>query len=97
MYFVCVCAYMSRLEVNLQKRSEGPLWAELVLGDKRGQYVVDEEQAAQLHQKLAYLTAEELVCHCSYFLLLSHSDHSTPNSHLFQIKASSACYRFKYN
>ncbi|XP_017310548.1 nudC domain-containing protein 1 [Ictalurus punctatus] len=48
------------LEVNLQKRSEGPLWSELVLGDKRGQYIVDEEQAAQLHQRLAYLTAEEL-------------------------------------
>ncbi|XP_058234287.1 nudC domain-containing protein 1 isoform X2 [Hemibagrus wyckioides] len=48
------------LEVHLQKRSEGPLWSELVLGDKRGQYIVDEEQAAQLHQRLAYLTAEEL-------------------------------------
>ncbi|KAF7691271.1 nudC domain-containing protein 1 [Silurus meridionalis] len=48
------------LEVNLQKRSEGPLWSELVLGDKRGQYIVDEELAAQVHQRLAYLTAEEL-------------------------------------
>lgn len=59
MYVLCVYS----LEVNLQKRSEGPLWSELVLGDKRGQYIVDEEQAAQLHQRLAYLTAEELVCH----------------------------------
>ncbi|XP_053349467.1 nudC domain-containing protein 1 [Clarias gariepinus] len=48
------------LEVNLQKRSEGPLWSEVVLGDKRGQYIVDEEQAAQIHQRLAYLTAEEM-------------------------------------
>lgn len=71
----CVCAYVSvvifimcvsSLEVNLQKCSEGSLWAELVLGDKRGQYISDEEQAAQLHQRLTYLTAEELVCY--YFL-----------------------------
>ncbi|XP_062846849.1 nudC domain-containing protein 1 [Trichomycterus rosablanca] len=48
------------LEVTLQKRSEGPLWTELVLGDRRGQYVVDEDQAAQIHQRLAHLTSEEL-------------------------------------
>ncbi|KAI4883688.1 hypothetical protein NFI96_012391 [Prochilodus magdalenae] len=48
------------LEVSLQKRSEGPLWSELVLNDRRGEYVMNEEQAALLHQRLAHLTAEEL-------------------------------------
>ncbi|XP_072530723.1 nudC domain-containing protein 1 [Salminus brasiliensis] len=48
------------LEISLQKRSEGPLWSELVLGDRRGEYIMNEEQAAQLHQRLAHLTAEEL-------------------------------------
>lgn len=86
MYWVYVCMRVSSLEVNLQKRSEGPLWSELVLGDKRGQYVMDEEQAAQLHQRLSYLTAEELVCHCSLPFFFS----STSNSDLFQIKGSSA-------
>ncbi|KAL6460400.1 hypothetical protein MHYP_G00303660 [Metynnis hypsauchen] len=48
------------LEVSLQKRSEGPLWSELVLGDRKGEYIMNEEQAAQLHLRLAHLTAEEL-------------------------------------
>lgn len=57
MSMMCV----SSLEVSLQKRSEGPLWSELVLGDRRGEYMMNEEQAAQIHQRLAHLTAEELV------------------------------------
>ncbi|KAG9278921.1 nudC domain-containing protein 1 [Astyanax mexicanus] len=48
------------LEISLQKRSEGPLWSELVLGDRRGEYIMNEEQAAQIQQRLAHLTAEEL-------------------------------------
>ncbi|XP_028819791.1 nudC domain-containing protein 1 [Denticeps clupeoides] len=48
------------LEVSLQKRSEGPMWVELVVGDRRGEYVVSEEQAALLHQRLSHLTAEDL-------------------------------------
>uniref|UniRef100_A0A8C5H610 NudC domain-containing protein 1 n=1 Tax=Gouania willdenowi TaxID=441366 RepID=A0A8C5H610_GOUWI len=49
------------LEVTLQKRSEGPMWPELVMGDRRGQYVMSEEQATLLHQTLAHLTSEDLV------------------------------------
>ncbi|XP_066531985.1 nudC domain-containing protein 1 isoform X2 [Hoplias malabaricus] len=48
------------LEVTLQKRSEGPQWSELVLGDRRGEYIFSEEQTSQLHQRLAHLTAEQL-------------------------------------
>ncbi|XP_028316505.1 nudC domain-containing protein 1-like isoform X2 [Gouania willdenowi] len=48
------------LEVTLQKRSEGPMWPELVMGDRRGQYVMSEEQATLLHQTLAHLTSEDL-------------------------------------
>ncbi|XP_054873673.1 nudC domain-containing protein 1 [Amphiprion ocellaris] len=47
------------LEVTLQKRSEGPLWSELVMGDRRGQYVSDE-QAALIHERLTHLTSEDL-------------------------------------
>lgn len=48
------------LEVTLQKREEGPTWLELVLGDRRGEYVVSEEQAALIHQRLTHLTSEDL-------------------------------------
>lgn len=48
------------LEVCLQKRSEGPLWSELVLGDRRGEYLMSDEQKSQLQQRLSYLTSEDL-------------------------------------
>lgn len=53
------CVYS--LEISLQKRSDGPLWSEVVLGDRRGEYLVNDEQKSQLQQKLSYLTAEDLV------------------------------------
>ncbi|XP_068188933.1 nudC domain-containing protein 1 [Antennarius striatus] len=48
------------LEVTLQKRDEGPVWPELVMGDRRGEYVMSSEQAALLQDRLAYLTSEDL-------------------------------------
>ncbi|XP_052441021.1 nudC domain-containing protein 1 [Carassius gibelio] len=48
------------LEVCLQKRSEGPLWSEVVLGDQRGEYLLSDEQKSQLQQRLSYLTSEDL-------------------------------------
>lgn len=58
--FMNLCVFFS-LEVTLQKRSEGPHWTELVLGDRRGQFIMDEDQAAQINQRLTHLTSEELV------------------------------------
>ncbi|XP_072304203.1 nudC domain-containing protein 1 [Eucyclogobius newberryi] len=49
------------LEVTLQKRSEGALWPELVMGDRRGELVMSDEQTAQIHERLKHLTSEELV------------------------------------
>ncbi|XP_029022760.1 nudC domain-containing protein 1 [Betta splendens] len=48
------------LEVTLQKRGEGPTWSELVVGDRRGEYVLSEEQAAVMHERLKHLTSEDL-------------------------------------
>ncbi|CAL8293176.1 unnamed protein product [Merluccius merluccius] len=48
------------LQVTLQKREEGSTWAELVPGDRRGEYVVSEEQAALIHQRLTHLTVDDL-------------------------------------
>lgn len=48
------------LEVTLQKRTEGPMWPELVVGDRSGEQVISDEQAALIHQRLAHLTSDEL-------------------------------------
>ncbi|XP_016353250.1 nudC domain-containing protein 1 isoform X2 [Sinocyclocheilus anshuiensis] len=48
------------LEVSLQKRSEGPLWSEVILEDRRGEYLMSDEQKSQLQQRLSYLTSEDL-------------------------------------
>lgn len=60
--FLCVVSVCS-LEVTLQKRSEGPLWPELVMGDRRGELVMSDEQAALIHERLTHLTSEDLVRH----------------------------------
>uniref|UniRef100_A0A8C5FCR9 NudC domain-containing protein 1 n=1 Tax=Gadus morhua TaxID=8049 RepID=A0A8C5FCR9_GADMO len=49
------------LEVTLQKLEEGSTWPELVPGDGRGEYMVSEEQAALIHERLTYLTVDDLV------------------------------------
>ncbi|MED6246388.1 NudC domain-containing protein 1 [Ataeniobius toweri] len=48
------------LEVTLQKLSEGPMWPELVLGNRRGQFVMSDEQTALIHERLTHLTSEDL-------------------------------------
>ena len=55
------CDCVLSLEVTLQKRSEGPMWPELVMGDRRGEYVMSDEQAALIHERLTHLTSEDLV------------------------------------
>ncbi|KAJ0003485.1 hypothetical protein NQD34_008583 [Periophthalmus magnuspinnatus] len=49
------------LEVTLQKHIEGPLWPELVMGDRRGELVMSDEQTAQIHERLKHLTSEDLI------------------------------------
>ncbi|XP_034016830.1 nudC domain-containing protein 1 [Thalassophryne amazonica] len=49
------------LEVTLQKRSEGLMWPEVVMGDRRGEYVMSDEQAALIHERLTHLTSEDLI------------------------------------
>ncbi|XP_061679532.1 nudC domain-containing protein 1 isoform X2 [Syngnathoides biaculeatus] len=49
----------NRLELNLQKRTEGPVWPELVTGDRRGRHVMSEEQAAVVRDRLTQLSSED--------------------------------------
>ncbi|MEQ2274111.1 NudC domain-containing protein 1, partial [Xenotaenia resolanae] len=54
------CDCPPSLEVTLQKLSEGPMWPELVLGNRRGQFVMSDEQTALIHERLTHLTSEDL-------------------------------------
>ncbi|XP_013880254.1 nudC domain-containing protein 1 isoform X2 [Austrofundulus limnaeus] len=48
------------LELSLQKLSEGSMWSELVMGNKKGELVMSDEQAALIHDRLTHLTSEDL-------------------------------------
>ncbi|XP_051928527.1 nudC domain-containing protein 1 [Hippocampus zosterae] len=58
------CAWILRddksLEVSLQKRTEGPMWPELVMGDRRGEHVMSDEQAALVQERLTHLTSADV-------------------------------------
>ncbi|XP_061787090.1 nudC domain-containing protein 1 [Nerophis lumbriciformis] len=47
------------LEVTLEKRTVGPMWPELVIGDRRGEHVMSDEQAALILERLNHLTSED--------------------------------------
>lgn len=47
--------------MTLQKCIGGMIWPELVMGDQRGEYIISDEQAALIHEKLSDLTSEDLV------------------------------------
>ncbi|XP_022082345.1 nudC domain-containing protein 1-like [Acanthaster planci] len=49
-----------KLEVTLAKADEGPMWTEVVVGNHRGEYVIDEDQARIIHDRLAHLTSDQL-------------------------------------
>ncbi|KAM9307512.1 nudC domain-containing protein 1 [Gastrophryne carolinensis] len=48
------------VEVTLLKRDVGSMWAELIIGDKRGEFVADPTQAAAIADQLMHLTSDEL-------------------------------------
>ncbi|XP_023201181.1 nudC domain-containing protein 1 [Xiphophorus maculatus] len=47
------------LEVSLQKLGEGPMWPELVLGNRTGELVLSDQQVALIHERLTHLTSED--------------------------------------
>ncbi|XP_006635701.2 nudC domain-containing protein 1 [Lepisosteus oculatus] len=48
------------LEITLQKKDEGAMWPELIIGDQRGEFIMDQAQAALIHERLTHLTSEDL-------------------------------------
>lgn len=69
--YMCPVNVLLSLEVTLQKRSEGLMWPELVMGDRRGEYVMSDEQAALIHERLTHLTSEDLVRLTHYHVLIT--------------------------
>ncbi|XP_071502362.1 nudC domain-containing protein 1-like [Diadema antillarum] len=49
-----------KLEVTLAKQDEGFMWTEVVVGNTRGEYVADPDQARIIHERLAHLTSDAL-------------------------------------
>ncbi|XP_053571263.1 nudC domain-containing protein 1 [Bombina bombina] len=48
------------VEVTLVKRDVGCMWAEIIVGDKQGEYVADPAQCATIAEQLMHLTSEDM-------------------------------------
>ncbi|XP_038666297.1 nudC domain-containing protein 1 isoform X2 [Scyliorhinus canicula] len=48
------------LEIFLFKKNRGVTWPELIIGDRRGEFITDPDQASQINEGLLNLTSEEL-------------------------------------
>uniref|UniRef100_A0A8C2SZI5 NudC domain-containing protein 1 n=1 Tax=Coturnix japonica TaxID=93934 RepID=A0A8C2SZI5_COTJA len=46
------------LEIFLIKKNEGPRWPELIVGDTRGEFIMDSSQCAEISESLMHLTSE---------------------------------------
>ncbi|XP_067888689.1 nudC domain-containing protein 1 isoform X1 [Heterodontus francisci] len=48
------------LEIFLLKKNKGVMWPQLIIGDRRGEFIRDPDQASQINECLLNLTSEEL-------------------------------------
>ncbi|XP_071594320.1 nudC domain-containing protein 1 isoform X3 [Heliangelus exortis] len=48
------------LEISLIKKNEGPRWPELIIGDTRGEFIMDPSQCSEIAESLMHLTSEVL-------------------------------------
>ncbi|KAF1487108.1 NudC domain-containing protein 1, partial [Megadyptes antipodes antipodes] len=46
------------LEISLIKKNEGPRWPELIVGDTRGEFIMDSSQCSEITESLMHLTSE---------------------------------------
>lgn len=78
--------YLFRVELTLSK-VEDQVWPQVVVGDNRGEMTMDPAVVAQIHERLAALTSDQMVrarvlsvvlqYHVLYLLLfLIHFTHS---------------------
>lgn len=52
------------------------MWSELVMGNRKGELLMSDEQAALIHDRLTHLTSEDLVRHRVQDQTLDHSNPS---------------------
>ncbi|XP_072906113.1 nudC domain-containing protein 1 [Hemitrygon akajei] len=50
----------NRLEIFMIKKNKGVMWPEVVIGDRRGEFIVNPSQTSELNERLLNLTSEEL-------------------------------------
>nr|XP_056710234.1 nudC domain-containing protein 1 [Euleptes europaea] len=50
----------SSLEISLIKKEEGCMWPELIVGDSRGELIMDPAQSKAIAERLLHLTSEEM-------------------------------------
>lgn len=55
-----LCLHFS-LEITLVKKNEGPWWPELIVGDTRGEFIMDPAQRSEIAESLMHLTSEVMV------------------------------------
>ncbi|XP_072322971.1 nudC domain-containing protein 1 [Scyliorhinus torazame] len=48
------------LEIFLFKKNRGVTWPQLIIGDRRGEFIMDPDKASQINEGLLNLTSEEL-------------------------------------
>ncbi|XP_044277789.1 nudC domain-containing protein 1 isoform X2 [Varanus komodoensis] len=48
------------LDISLIKKEEGLLWPELIIGDSRGEFIMDPAQSSAVAERLMHLTSEEM-------------------------------------
>ncbi|XP_071410077.1 nudC domain-containing protein 1 [Pithys albifrons albifrons] len=46
------------LEISLIKKNEGPWWPEVIVGDTRGEFIMDSSQCSEIAESLMHLTSE---------------------------------------
>uniref|UniRef100_A0A663DVH6 NudC domain-containing protein 1 n=1 Tax=Aquila chrysaetos chrysaetos TaxID=223781 RepID=A0A663DVH6_AQUCH len=49
------------LEISLIKKNEGPRWPELIVGDTRGEFIMDSSQCSEITESLMHLTSEVMI------------------------------------
>ncbi|XP_071659955.1 nudC domain-containing protein 1 isoform X2 [Patagioenas fasciata] len=49
------------LEISLVKKNEGPWWPELIVGDTRGEFIMDPAQRSEIAESLMHLTSEVMI------------------------------------
>lgn len=86
LYLYIAMYYLFRVELTLSK-VEDQVWPQVVVGDNRGEMTMDPAVVAQIHERLAALTSDQMVrtrVLCTFSLLL-FSNHFTHSMVLFLI------------